>query len=189
MAEAALNLPATSNQLRSAEMVLADLIRAICGHVDTALVSFRSGTTDHYGNQREYLAIQYKNNDVLYVPIHQADRISRYIGPDSSPPAINNLVGNDWDNTRTKVRHAVVEIAADLLELYAKRQLAEGYAFSPDSDWQQELEASFPYIETPDQVLALEEIKKDMESERPMDRLLLWRCRLREDRGCPEGGF
>ena len=156
------------------EMVFADLNPGdFVVHVDHGIGQFiglHKPTID--GNQREYLAIQYKNNDVLYVPIHQADRISRYIGPDSSPPAINNLVGNDWDNTRTKVRHAVVEIAADLLELYAKRQLAEGYAFSPDSDWQQELEASFPYIETPDQVLALEEIKKDMESERPMDRLL-----------------
>ena len=124
------------------------------------------------GNQREYLAIQYKNNDVLYVPIHQADRVSRYIGPDSSLPRLNNLSGNDWDQTKNKVRHAVVEVATDLLELYAKRQMAEGYAFTPDTDWQHELEASFPYIETPDQLLAVEQVKADMESKRPMDRLL-----------------
>ena len=124
------------------------------------------------GSQREYLTIQYKNSDVLYVPIHQADRITRYIGPDSSAPHLNSLGGTDWNQTKTKVRHAVVEIATDLLELYAKRQTAKGYAFSPDTDWQGELEASFPYIETPDQLLAIEQIKADMESDRPMDRLL-----------------
>lgn len=124
------------------------------------------------GHQREYLTIQYKNNDVLFVPIHQADRISRYIGPDASSPSLSGLGGTDWAQTKSKVRHAVVEVAADLLELYAKRQMAEGYAFKPDSDWQGELEASFPYIETPDQLLAIEQIKADMESQRPMDRLL-----------------
>ena len=92
------------------------------------------------GNQREYLTIQYKNSDVLYVPIHQADRISRYIGPDSSTPHLNSLGGVDWSQTKSKVRHAVVEVATDLLELYAKRQMAKGYSFNPDSDWQNELE-------------------------------------------------
>ena len=124
------------------------------------------------GSQREYLTIQYKNSDVLYVPIHQADRITRYIGPDSSIPHINSLGGTDWNQTKSKVRHAVVEVAADLLELYAKRQMAKGYSFKPDSDWQRELEASFPYIETPDQLMAIEQVKTDMESARPMDRLL-----------------
>jgi len=156
------------------EMVFADLNPGdFVVHVDHGIGQFiglHKPTID--GNQREYLAIQYKNKDILYVPIHQADRISRYIGPDGSPPHINNLVGNDWDQTKSKVRHAVVEIAADLLELYAKRQVAEGHSFRPDTDWQRELEASFPYIETPDQVQALEEIKVDMESTRPMDRLL-----------------
>ena len=124
------------------------------------------------GNQREYLTIQYKNSDVLYVPIHQADRITRYIGPDNSTPHINSLGGMEWTQTKTKVRHAVVEVATDLLELYAKRQMAKGYSFNPDSDWQRELEASFPYIETPDQLLAIDQVKADMESDRPMDRLL-----------------
>ena len=124
------------------------------------------------GNEREYLSIQYKNSDVLYVPIHQADRITRYIGPDSAAPGLNSLGGTDWTQTKTKVRHAVVEIATDLLELYAKRQMVTGFAFNSDSDWQRELEASFPYIETHDQLLAIEQIKQDMESDRPMDRLL-----------------
>ena len=124
------------------------------------------------GNQREYLSIQYKNNDVLYVPIHQADRITRYIGPGASTPHINSLGGVEWEQTKTKVRHAVIEVATDLLELYAKRQMVTGHAFKPDTDWQQELEASFPYIETPDQMLAIEQVKRDMEAPRPMDRLL-----------------
>ena len=122
--------------------------------------------------QREYLAIQYKDNDILYVPIHQADRISRYIGPDSSTPSPSRLGGVEWSLTKSRVKHAVVEVAADLLDLYARRQTAKGFAFSPDSDWQKELEASFPYIETPDQVRAISQVKADMESERPMDRLL-----------------
>ena len=124
------------------------------------------------GIQREYLAIQYKDNDVLYVPIHQADRVSKYIGPDGSNPVLSRLGSSDWAQTKSKVRHAVVQVAADLLELYAKRQTAKGFAFSPDGDWQKELEASFPYIETPDQLSAIQAVKQDMESERPMDRLL-----------------
>ncbi len=122
--------------------------------------------------QREYLTIQYKDNDLLYVPIHQADRISRYIGPDSSAPSPSRLGGAEWTLTKSKVKHAVVEVAADLLELYAKRQTAKGFAFSGDSDWQHELEASFPYIETTDQLKAIQQVKADMESDRPMDRLL-----------------
>ncbi len=122
--------------------------------------------------QREYLTIQYKDNDLLYVPIHQADRISRYIGPDGGTPSVSRLGSPEWTQTKHKVRHAVQEVAKDLLELYAKRQVTKGYQFSSDTDWQKELEASFPYIETPDQLLAIQQVKADMESERPMDRLL-----------------
>ncbi len=122
--------------------------------------------------QREYLTIQYKNNDLLYVPIHQADRISRYIGPDGGHPAVSRLGGSEWALTKQKVRHAVVEVAQDLLDLYAKRQVTKGFQFSPDTEWQKELETSFPYIETSDQLLAIQEVKADMESDRPMDRLL-----------------
>jgi len=124
------------------------------------------------GVQREYLTIQYKDNDILYVPIHQADRVSRYIGAEGGPPAISRLGSQEWTQTKQRVRRAVQEVALELLELYAKRQVAEGFSFSPDSDWQRELEASFPYIETPDQLQAIAQVKKDMESPRPMDRLL-----------------
>ncbi len=108
----------------------------------------------------------------MYVPVHQADRLTRYIGPDGSPPAPGNLGSQEWPETKRKVREAVQEVAQELLDLYARRQVAEGFAFSPDNPWQGELESSFPYVETDDQVKALADIKHDMETARPMDRLL-----------------
>jgi transcription-repair coupling factor (superfamily II helicase) len=124
------------------------------------------------GLEREFLCVEYKNGDQVYVPIHQADRLTRYIGPDSSPPTPVSLGTQEWPETKRKVREAVQEVARELLELYARRQVAEGFAYSPDNAWQSELESSFPYVETEDQVKALIEIKRDMETPRPMDRLL-----------------
>ncbi len=124
------------------------------------------------GLRREFLCIEYKNGDQVYVPIHQADRLTRYIGPDGSPPAPGSLGTQEWPETKRKVREAVQEVAQELLDLYARRHVAEGFAFSPDNAWQGELESSFPYVETDDQVKALTEIKRDMETPRPMDRLL-----------------
>jgi len=121
---------------------------------------------------REFLVVEYAAGDQLFVPVHQADRLSRYIGPDASPPAMTRLGTADWSQTKQKVREAVFDVAEELLELYAKRQVAKGHAFSPDTVWQQELEASFPYIETEDQAEAIRAVKQDMESPRPMDRLL-----------------
>ncbi|MGD0750788.1 MAG: transcription-repair coupling factor [Anaerolineales bacterium] len=124
------------------------------------------------GLEREFLCIEYKNGDQVYVPIHQADRLTRYIGPDGSPPSPGSLGTQEWPETKRKVREAVQEVAQDLLDLYARRHVAEGFAFSPDTAWQSELESSFPYVETDDQVKALADIKHDMETPRPMDRLL-----------------
>jgi len=124
------------------------------------------------GLDREFLCIEYKNGDQVFVPIHQADRLTRYIGPDGSQPSPGSLGSQEWPETKRKVRAAVQEVAQDLLNLYAQRQLAQGFAFSPDTTWQAELESSFPYIETDDQGKALIDIKKDMETARPMDRLL-----------------
>ncbi|HEY5270167.1 MAG TPA: transcription-repair coupling factor [Anaerolineales bacterium] len=124
------------------------------------------------GLEREFLCVEFKNGDQVYVPIHQADRLTRYIGPDASPPAPGSLGTQEWQETKRKVREAVQEVAQDLLDLYARRQVAEGFAFSPDNAWQGELESSFPYVETDDQVKALTDIKRDMETPRPMDRLL-----------------
>jgi transcription-repair coupling factor (superfamily II helicase) len=122
--------------------------------------------------KREYLLLEYDGGDQLYVPIHQADRITRYIGSDSSPPSPSRLGTREWDRAKQAAHRAVEEIARDLLDLYAKRQTAQGHAFSEDTPWQSELEASFPYEETEDQVRALSVIKQDMQTARPMDRLI-----------------
>jgi transcription-repair coupling factor (superfamily II helicase) len=123
-------------------------------------------------SEREYLLIEYAGTDTLYVPIHQADRISRYVGVDDRPPQLNRLGTQDWNRTKETTQRAVEEVARELLELYAAREEVEGHAFSPDTPWQAELEASFPYIETDDQLRALNEVKEDMEKPQPMDRLI-----------------
>ncbi len=124
------------------------------------------------GIEREFLCLEYADGDQLFVPVHQADRLSRYIGPSGETPSPTRLGSGEWSNTKQRVREAVIQVAQDMLDLYAKRQVAKGYAFSTDGTWQQDLEASFPYIETEDQALAIREVKKDMELDRPMDRLL-----------------
>ena len=123
-------------------------------------------------SEREYLIIEYAGTDTLYVPIHQADRISRYIGADDRPPQLNRLGTQDWNRTKESTQRAVEEVARELLDLYATRSEVTGHAFSPDMPWQHELEASFPYVETDDQLQALNEVKEDMERPRPMDRLI-----------------
>lgn len=124
------------------------------------------------GIEREYLAVEYAEGDQLFVPVHQADRLTRYVGPDSRIPASSRLGGVEWRNDKARAREAVIEIAEDLLSLYAQRQVIVGNPFSQDSAWQQELEASFPYVETDDQLRVIGEVKHDMESPRPMDRLI-----------------
>ncbi len=123
-------------------------------------------------SEREYLVLEYAGSDILYVPIHQADRISRYVGADDRPPALNRLGTQDWHRTKEGTRRAVEEVARELLELYAARSEVQGHAFGPDTPWQHELEASFPYVETDDQLRALTEVKEDMEHSQPMDRLI-----------------
>lgn len=124
------------------------------------------------GYEREYLAVEYDRADTLYVPVHQADRLTRYVGADGGKPTLDHLGGQGWSETRTRVKEAVQKVAEDLLGLYAHRQVVEGYAFAPDTQWQNELEDSFPYVETDDQKTAIAAIKRDMERPRPMDRLL-----------------
>lgn len=142
-------------------------------HVDFGIGKF-VGLVQRFleGMQREFLCVEYAGGDQLFVPIHQADRLGRYIGPDGSAPSPTRLGTQEWVTTKSRVREAVQEIAGELLELYARRRVAVGTKFSSDTVWQQELEASFPYIETDDQKKAIIEVKQDMESERPMDRLL-----------------
>jgi transcription-repair coupling factor (superfamily II helicase) len=124
------------------------------------------------GGEREYLLVEYAAGDKLYVPVYQADRLSRYVGAADHPPPVNRLGTAEWERVKEKAKRAVEEIAGDLLELYASREVVEGHAFSPDTFWQAELEASFPYVETEAQLRALDEIKADMEQARPMDRLV-----------------
>lgn len=142
-------------------------------HVDFGIGKF-VGLVQRYleGMEREFLCVEYAGTDQLFVPIHQADRLSRYIGPDGSAPSATRLGTQEWVTAKSRVSEAVREIAEELLELYARRRVAVGTKFSSDTVWQQELEASFPYIETEDQKKAIIEVKQDMESERPMDRLL-----------------
>ncbi|MFQ5942059.1 MAG: transcription-repair coupling factor [Anaerolineales bacterium] len=122
--------------------------------------------------EREYLLVSYADGDQLYVPIHQADRITRYLGVDGSSPRLSRLGSQRWERSRKEAKRAVEAIAEELLELYARRVTVVGHAFGKDTPWQQELEASFPYVETQDQDLALEAVKDDMERGRPMDRLI-----------------
>lgn len=124
------------------------------------------------GSEREYLLVEYAGGDMLYVPIHQADRLSKYVGSDGGAPTINRLGTPEWARTKERTQKAVEEVAEDLLQLYAARSVVRGHAFSPDTPWQHEMEASFPYVETEDQLRAIGEVKSDMERNRPMDRLL-----------------
>ncbi|HEY9077211.1 MAG TPA: transcription-repair coupling factor [Anaerolineaceae bacterium] len=124
------------------------------------------------GVEKEFLCVEYEGGDQIFVPVYQAERLSRYVGPGGEDPAPTRLGGSEWSQTKQRVKDAVREVAQDLLVLYAKRQISKGFAFRKDVSWQQELEASFPYIETEDQERAIQDVKKDMESPRPMDRLL-----------------
>jgi transcription-repair coupling factor (superfamily II helicase) len=124
------------------------------------------------GGEREYLLVEYAAGDKLYVPVYQADRLSRYVGVSDHSPRVNRLGTAEWQQVKAKAKKAVEEIAGDLLVLYASREVIAGHAFGMDTLWQAELEASFPYVETEAQIRALEEIKADMELPRPMDRLV-----------------
>lgn len=121
---------------------------------------------------KDYLHIRYQGTDKLYVPVEQIDLVQKYVGSEGKEPKIYKLGGTDWKRVKKKVQSSVEDIADDLIKLYAEREAAVGFAFSPDGDMQREFDASFPYHETEDQLRSIHEIKKDMEKSRPMDRLL-----------------
>lgn len=123
-------------------------------------------------HNQDYLLIKYADEDKLYVPTDQIDLIQKYVGTEGAQPKLYSLDSNDWARVKSRVEESVQEMAEELLELYAEREVANGHAFSEDTAWQQEFEADFPYQETPDQLEAIEEVKEDMESPQPMDRLL-----------------
>jgi transcription-repair coupling factor (superfamily II helicase) len=124
------------------------------------------------GLDREYLQIEFGDGGQVYVPIHQADRLTRYIGSEDRPPALSRLGSQEWTSVRERARRAALDTARDMLALYARREASQGRAFSADTPWQGELENSFPYEETEDQLRAITEVKRDMERLRPMDRLI-----------------
>lgn len=124
------------------------------------------------GHKRDYLDIVYDKGDKLYVPVDQLDLVQKYIGSEGKTPKVNKLGSNDWNKAKAKVKKSINEIAQDLVKLYATRATLRGYKFNKDTEWQRQFEDEFPFEETPDQLTSLEEIKKDMESDKPMDRLL-----------------
>ncbi|HEX74076.1 MAG TPA: transcription-repair coupling factor [Dehalococcoidia bacterium] len=142
-------------------------------HIEHGIARFAGVTTMRTNNsQKEYLVLGYASGDKLYVPTDQIDRVNRYIGAGEQPPALNRLGTQEWSRTKQRVRESIEDIAQELLALYAAREVVSGFAFSPDTVWQQELEASFLYVETPDQIKAQREVKEDMVKPRPMDRLI-----------------
>lgn len=124
------------------------------------------------GEQKDYLKIEYAGNDVLYVPTDQMDLIQKYIGGDVDTTKISKLNSKDWRKTKAKAKASIAKMAKELLEIQAEREKNKGYRFGPDTVWQKEFEESFPYTETADQLRCVEEIKRDMESDKAMDRLL-----------------
>ncbi len=129
-------------------------------------------TLEVNGLHKDFMLVKYSGDDKLFVPIDQIDLVQKYVGSEGKEPKLYRLGGNDWKKVKSKVQSKVEDIADDLMKLYAEREAARGYAFSPDSEMQRDFELSFPYQETEDQLRCIEEIKQDMEKERPMDRLL-----------------
>jgi transcription-repair coupling factor (superfamily II helicase) len=122
------------------------------------------------GTSRDYLVLEYRGNDRLYLPVDQIDSVTPYSGGES--PTLSKMGGADWQRARSRARAAASEVAEELVALYRRRLAVEGHAFGPDTPWQRELESAFPYIETQDQLRAITEVKADMEEPRPMDRLV-----------------
>ena len=119
---------------------------------------------------RDYLLLEYRGGDKLYVPSDQIDALTPYSG--GEPPALNRLGGGEWQRQKAKARPRCSEIAQELVVLYRRRLVVPGHAFAPDTPWQPELEQAFPYPETPDQLTAIDDVKADMEAPTPMDRLV-----------------
>ena len=124
------------------------------------------------GTTRDYLKLKYSGDDILYIPTNSLDEIRKYVGGEEVNLKLNKLGSKDWERTTNKVRNNLRAVAKELIELYARREKSKGYAFSKDTEWQKQFEEAFPYAETDDQLRCIDEVKKDMENEKPMDRLL-----------------
>ena len=141
-------------------------------HVDHGIARYVGMTQRTFGDDvKEYLQLDFAGTDKIFLPADQIGRITRYAG--GPAPALSKLGGTEWERTKTRVRRAVGDLARELIEIYAARESAPGFAFSADTTWQRELEESFPYTETPDQARSIEEVKADMLRRRPMDRLVV----------------
>ena len=142
-------------------------------HIDHGVAKF-VGTTqlESTGDDREYLVLEYAEDDRLYVPTEQLDRLGAYVAATDQPPTLTRLGGSEWQRIKERAKGAAREIAEELLRLYAIRETVTGHRFGPDATWQRDLEDSFPYQETPDQIQAIDEVKNDMEADKPMDRLI-----------------
>ena len=145
-----------------------------CVHSEHGIARFAGIVRREVGDQRrDYLQLNYAGDDRLYVPIEQIDRVTRYVASSGHIPRLTRLGTQEWSRTRARVRASVGDVAAELLRLYAARQLLRGHAFGADTEWQHEMEAAFAYEETTDQLGAITAVKADMESVRPMDRIVL----------------
>ena len=166
--------PARQREQLGDDIVLSDLIPgSYVVHVDHGVARF-AGTTHMAGNgeANEFLILEYAENDKLYVPTDHLDRVGAYVGAQDQPPTLTRLGTADWARIKERVKGSAREMAQELIRLYAVRQEAQGHEFSQDTIWQRELEDSFPFLETPDQLRAIEEVKADMEEVKPMDRLI-----------------
>jgi len=142
-------------------------------HVDYGVGRFAGlDTVENNGRVQEVLRLVYRDDDLLYVSVHSLHKISKYTGKEGAPPVVNKLGTQDWENKKRKVKKKVKDIAKELIGLYAKRKAAKGFAFDPDGFLQAELESSFIYQDTPDQAVATQDVKNDMELPHPMDRLV-----------------
>ncbi|MCS7207769.1 MAG: transcription-repair coupling factor [Dehalococcoidia bacterium] len=159
---------------RRAEALLADITPGrYVVHAEYGIGRFLGIQRRQVGEAtRDYLVLEYAEGARLFVPVEQIDQVSPYYAPTDQPPPLSRLGSPEWAHTKQRVRSAVREMAKELLDLYAARQVVPGHAFSPDTPWQRQLEDAFPYVETPDQLAAIEETKRDMETPRPMDRLI-----------------
>jgi len=142
-------------------------------HIDYGIARFAGlEKKEVNGHDQEAIRLVFRDNDLLYINIHSLHKISKYTGKDGTPPAISKLGSGEWESKKAKVRKKVKDIAKELIDLYAKRKAAPGFAFTADSFLQAELESSFLYEDTPDQAKATEDVKRDMQQPHPMDRLV-----------------
>ena len=139
--------------------------------------------------QGDYMLLEYAAGAKLYVPLTRMDLVQRFRGAGEAKPALDRMGGATWTRTKTRIKAKMRDMADELLKLYAARKMAEGFQFSPDSNWQREFEDAFEFTETRDQLTAISEIKRDMESPQPMDRLLCGDVGLRQDGSRHAGGL